>query len=164
MKIIEVAFGVEGEFITNLAREWFYLEKRPYKKVEELLLNCMCGTDISLDILKSYVKDILTFKKKFKGKTRDNTFGLVEESHNIELPSYIKTKNIKAYYNRLKGPSAGEFYEYGFIKPNGEFIAVEWAEHCEWANRYMNKKYTTEERRKLFYHYRYMRLRFFGIC
>lgn len=149
MKNKYVTFGIEGEFVTNLAREWFYLEKRPYEKVEALLLSCMCGTDISLDTLKGYVEDILTFKKKFEGRTRDNTFGLVEESPNIKLPNYIRTKNIEAYYNRLKSPSEGEFYEYGYINPNGEFIAVKWAQHSEWAEKYLKSKYTIAERIKL---------------
>ena len=43
---MKISFSVEGEFITNLARDWFYNHKVPYKKVKELLLSCMAGTDI----------------------------------------------------------------------------------------------------------------------
>ncbi len=49
---VEIVFNIDGNYITNLAREWFYLEKKPYKKVEELLLSCMCGTSIDLRTLK----------------------------------------------------------------------------------------------------------------
>lgn len=41
----ELTFSVQGEFITNIAREWFYLEGKPFDKVMELLMDCMSGTD-----------------------------------------------------------------------------------------------------------------------
>ncbi len=161
---MEIVFNIDGNYITNLAREWFYLEKKPYKKVEELLLSCMCGTSIDLRTLKGYVEDILTFKKRFIGKTRNNSFGLVDESPKIELPKYIQTKNIQTYYNRLKNSGIEVFYEYGFIKTNGEFIGVEWGRHCEWAYEYINKKYTRGEIIKLSQRGKYMRIRFFSVC
>ena len=37
-------WNVSGEYITDLARTWFYEERRPYEEVERLLLECMCGT------------------------------------------------------------------------------------------------------------------------
>ena len=34
----KLCFSVTGEFVTNTARDWFWAEKKPYKKVEEFLL------------------------------------------------------------------------------------------------------------------------------
>lgn len=42
-----LSFNVEGEFITQLAKEWLFYEGKEFKKVMELLLSCMCGTDMS---------------------------------------------------------------------------------------------------------------------
>lgn len=39
----ELHFSIEGEFITNVARSWFWDEDKPYEKSEELLMSCMCG-------------------------------------------------------------------------------------------------------------------------
>lgn len=39
----ELHFSIEGEFITNVARSWFWDENKPYEKSEELLMSCMCG-------------------------------------------------------------------------------------------------------------------------
>ena len=140
---MELVFNVDGELITNTAREWFWVEKRPFEKVEELLLSCMCGTNIKLEILKQYVEDILKFKRKFTGNTKDNSFKLTID--NSILPKYIKTKNLDKYYLRLKNPDIEKFYKYGFINPKGKFFAVEWCEHAKWASEYIKKHYTIQE-------------------
>ena len=38
-------FDIEGEYLTSLAREWFYVEGKGYDKCIELLNGCMSGTD-----------------------------------------------------------------------------------------------------------------------
>lgn len=139
-------FNVEGEFITDWARKWFYLENQPYKKVEDLLLSCMCGTDISLKVLKSYCEDILTFKRKFIGNTKDDSFCLVED--NDPLPDYIKIKNIDELFLNIKY-NKKMFERYGFIDPKGNFYAVDWCKHHKWAENYLQDKYTIIERMKL---------------
>lgn len=135
---MELSFNVQGEFITQTAREWFYLEKRPFTKVKELLLSCMCGTNISKEILNQYVEDILKFKRKFIGNTKDNTFCLVDE---------IETNKLSKYYEELKKyrKLPFEICEYGFINPQGEYIPVQWCKHGEWANDYLKKNYSTKE-------------------
>ena len=32
---MELRFSVEGSFVTNISREWFWLEHKPWEKVEE---------------------------------------------------------------------------------------------------------------------------------
>ena len=134
---MELVFNIQGEFITRTARDWFYLERRPYEKVKELLLSCMCGTNISKKTLNQYVEDILKFKRKFIGNTSDNTFCLVDE---------IETNNLTKYYKELKkyGKLPFEICEYGFINPKGEYIPVSWCKHAEWASEYIKNTFNNK--------------------
>ncbi len=45
-------FSINGEFITQLAKERFFMEGADYENVMELLLSCMCGTEMSDQELK----------------------------------------------------------------------------------------------------------------
>ena len=40
-----LTFSTTGEFVTELAREWFWVKKKPWSTVERLLLACLSGTD-----------------------------------------------------------------------------------------------------------------------
>lgn len=138
---MKIGFDVEGEFITELARDWFYNHKVPYTKVKELLLSCMAGTDIPKRKLIEYVGDILRFKKKFVGNTKDNTFALVEDPEPNILSKYFET--LKKYK-----VLPFEISPYGFINPEGEYIPVKWCQHQKWASTYINSKYSIEEQLK----------------
>lgn len=37
----QLHFSMDGEFLTAIARDWFWKMDKPYKKCEELLLSCM---------------------------------------------------------------------------------------------------------------------------
>ena len=39
----QLHFSMDGEFLTAIARDWFWNMDKPYKKCEELLLSCMMG-------------------------------------------------------------------------------------------------------------------------
>lgn len=145
---MELVFNIQGEFITKTARDWFYVERKPFEKVKELLLSCMCGTNIPKEVLNQYVEDILKFKKKFIGETQNNTFCLVEDYEKNEIVKYYE--DIKNY-----GKTPFERCEYGFINPNGKYIPVEWCEHSRWAREYINENYSIEEQMKGRSKYRY---------
>lgn len=136
-----LVFNIQGEYITKTARDWFYLERKPFEKVKELLLSCMCGTDISKETLNQYVEDVLKFKKKFVGETRNDTFCLVEDNEKNDLIKYYD-------YIKESGKIPFEICEYGFINPQGKYIPVEWCNHSEWARKYVSKNYSIEERMK----------------
>lgn len=38
-------FNISGEYITNLARTWFWDERRPIQTCIELIGNCICNGD-----------------------------------------------------------------------------------------------------------------------
>lgn len=69
-----LTFGITGEFITQMAREQFFLEGTGYEKAMELLLSCMGGTDMTEAQLKRYAEDVLLGRAEFKGSTADGTF------------------------------------------------------------------------------------------
>lgn len=69
-----LTFGITGEFITRVAREWFFIEHKPYSVVEELMLSCMCGTDTPEGKLKLMAQDVLLGKAEFRGNSWDGTF------------------------------------------------------------------------------------------
>lgn len=73
-EVREVSFDVRGEFITQMAREWFFVENRGYDKVMELLLSCMEGTEQSEKELKRLAENILIGRAALVGSTKDNTY------------------------------------------------------------------------------------------
>lgn len=101
----QLNFKVEGEFITDLARQWFWLEDRPYSQCEELLLSCMMGSTDSQTQLKQYARDILEGRSKFTGI---NHFLIVDDGKEIR---YIQDKfdqtrrkmKIAEMQNRMNG-------------------------------------------------------------
>ena len=77
-KTLSLTFSIEGSFITRTAREWFYYEHKPYKIVEELLLSCMCGTDIPIEELKRMAQEVILGRAEFQGNSGDDTFKYVK--------------------------------------------------------------------------------------
>lgn len=73
-----LSFGITGEFITKIAREWFFIENKPYSVVEELLLSCMCGTDTPEGKLKFMAQDVLLGRAEFRGNSWDGSFAYVK--------------------------------------------------------------------------------------
>lgn len=139
-------WNVSGEYITDLARTWFYEERRPYEEVERLLLECMCGTDTPKEVLKGYAYNIITFEYKFEGNTADDTFGLVDEEEKDkerlreEYPFY---KYVDELIKTGKAPF--EVCEYGFINPKGIYIPIGWGKHAEFACDYVDTNIPIEE-------------------
>lgn len=62
-------FAVTGEFVTQISREWLWLEGKPWSVVEELLLSCMPGTNKTKEELVDLALKVVTGKAKFIGNT-----------------------------------------------------------------------------------------------
>lgn len=71
-----IRFVVRGEYITELARSWFYQEGRGYEKCMELLLDSMCGTDQSDAELRRLAEDVLLGRAALGGNTGDGSYHL----------------------------------------------------------------------------------------
>ena len=167
--IEQLCFSITGDFVTNTARDWLYAEKRPYDKVMEFLLSCMCGTDADKTTLESLAHDVLMGKRKFIGNTRNESFCMVDDDTDIiKLYPYAfenrpvsivyedeeefidpfnidsVMKNIRAFGDKLREKEIPVVKvlatdDYGWLSPEGKFYAVDWAKHEEWANEYCQK-------------------------
>lgn len=93
-----VNFQVEGEFVCELARSWFWDENRDYSKCEELLLACLESDEVTLEEKKKIVVEILEGRKKLVGV---NEVTLVDDNENIrplsdKIAEYKKKEIIRA--------------------------------------------------------------------
>ena len=52
-----LSFGFTGEFITQIAREWFYSGKKSIEKIMEILGDSMTGTDTPKAQIRRYAED-----------------------------------------------------------------------------------------------------------
>lgn len=43
-----ISFDIHGEFITQLAREWFYTGEKSHEKVIEILMDSMTGNNLRI--------------------------------------------------------------------------------------------------------------------
>lgn len=88
-----LTFGITGEFITQIAREWFYSGEKSIEKVMEILKDCMTGTDASEAKIRRYAEDILLGRAALKGSTADGTYHL-ERYEPGEEKSLPRSMNI----------------------------------------------------------------------
>ena len=146
-----VSFELSGEFITDLARDWLYVERRPYNKVMDLLLACMCSSEYSELELQELAQAVLSGKKKLTGNTRDDSFCMIDDNVNIvaKYPYYFQKNNKQ---KRIKKNSVQRFEkrpcvnetrepELGWLSPNGKFFEVSWGNHEKWAIEYISKHF-----------------------
>ena len=92
-----VNFQIEGEFVCDLARSWFWDEGREYAKCEELLLSCLVTDQINLEEKKKIVVEILEGRKKLVGV---NSLSLVDDNARIrpltdKIEEYRKKEIIR---------------------------------------------------------------------
>lgn len=193
----QLTFNVQGEFITQLAREWFFIERRPFEEVMDLLLSCMCGTDMSEKELKRKAEDVLLGRAEFSGSTADGTFCMTvydaDESPDVpdwfnifsqyseevrkrkeaekETEKYMEWYNVAMEYvpeslknevrretgqpiesrygsdmlagfmERMLDEEKHSTEDYGWLDPGGTFYEVEWGNHQEWAQNYIEENF-----------------------
>lgn len=88
-----LTFGITGEFITQITREWFYSGEKSIEKVMEILKDCMTGTDAPESKIRRYAEDILLGRAALKGSTADGTYHL-ERYEPGEEKSLPRSMNI----------------------------------------------------------------------
>lgn len=160
-----ISFDIHGEFITQLAREWFYTGEKSHEKVIEILMDSMTGTDTPEAQIRRYAEDILLGRAALKGSTAAGTYHLetYEPGEEEQMP---KSMNIWKEVERRKKAEKdlrrmierwdvamdhiSESTQRAIRKELGEETAedrqVEWGDHQEWANDYLDKNLTQEER------------------
>lgn len=100
-----LSFGITGEFITKVAREWFFIEHKPYSVVEDLMLSCMCGTDTPEGQLKLMAQDVLIGKAEFRGNSWDGSFRYVILDEPATTNIFEEYCKLYAEMNRIKTDS-----------------------------------------------------------
>lgn len=93
-----LTFSVDGKFITELAREWLFDEGKPFEKVMDLLLSCMCGTNQSEKTLRRFAEDVLLGRAELSGNTAEGTFCLTTYNAD-EQPDIPERFNIFCRYS-----------------------------------------------------------------
>lgn len=78
-----LSFAITGEFVTRIAREWLWLEGKPWSVVEDFLLSCMCGTDKSKEELSELAFKAVSGRAKFIGNTADETYTMVDDDKDL---------------------------------------------------------------------------------
>ena len=157
----KVSFAVSGEFITEIAREWFWAEERPYHKVMDFMTSCMAGTGMEKSELTKLAQGVLLGKKKFIGNTRDNTYGMVEDDTDIwalypfgvsklfsngEIAKMFaaEVEYLKWEEKRLVIAALGQD-DYGWLTPDGSWYPVSFGNHQGWAYDFIMKHLDTDE-------------------
>ena len=101
-----LSFNVTGEFVTKVAREWFWLECKPWITVQEFLLSCMCGTDQTEEELIEYARKVVYGQAKFIGHTADGSYALVEDDKDLVSENYERLlrnhKRLEKDYRELE--------------------------------------------------------------
>lgn len=101
-----LSFAITGEFVTRIAREWLWLEGKPWSTVEELLLSCMHGTDKSKEELTELAIKVVIGRAKFIGNTADGSYAMVEDNQDL-TSKYIgqwncKVKKLEKEYREIE--------------------------------------------------------------
>lgn len=96
-----LCFKIEGEFLTDIAREWYFVEHKDYSKSEELIMSCMMTDDDSEEITeykKQVALDIIEGRMMFTGV---NQLSLVEDTRGGQI-RLVQVEELTRKLNILK--------------------------------------------------------------
>ena len=114
-KVEHMHFTIDGDFVTELARTWFWEEDCPYEKSEKLLKSCLVNeqtTDAERDQI---VRDIIEGRKKLTGSS-DEGLSLEDDGENIRpITLKIKETEKKLFIEMLKNRMEYDFLP--FVDP-----------------------------------------------
>lgn len=101
-------FNISGEYITDLARTWFWDERRPIQTCIELIGTCICNGD--QQTIKDITIAILEGRKKFTGI---NEFELADDNENIRsIADYVANRQKEETINKIKLDMIASFDKY----------------------------------------------------
>lgn len=100
----QLQFIISGDFVTDIARTWFWKENQPYEKAENLLLDCLITDKLTLDERKAIARDILEYRKQLVG---DNAFTIEDDPGPVrpiteKLKQLEFTSGVQALRQRLE--------------------------------------------------------------
>lgn len=98
-----LSFSIAGGFVTQTAREWFWLEHKPWPVVEEFLLSSMTGTEQTEEELKALARDVVFGRAQFIGNTGDGSYALTEDSQDLVVQNVERmARSMKSAEKDLK--------------------------------------------------------------
>lgn len=101
-------FNISGEYITDLARTWFWDERRPIQTCIELIGTCICNGD--QQTIKDITIAILEGRKKFTGI---NEFELADDNEHIRsIADYVANRQKEETINKIKLDMIASFDKY----------------------------------------------------
>lgn len=188
-----LSFGITGEFITQITREWFYSGEKSIGKIMEILADSMTGTDTPEAQIRRYAEDILMGRAALKGNTADGTYHLeiygageeeelpgnmniwkipwskkilkseldrMTERFNVAMEHLSESEQravrkklgeetnedreqarLDSFITRMMDEKEYTTGDFVWLEPNGTFHEVEWGEHQDWANKYVEENY-----------------------
>lgn len=98
--------NVEGEFITETARDWFYKEGKSYQKCLDFLLSCMTVPGQPKEQLIQFSEEILLLKAKLVGNISYGTYGICyspfPDNYNLTgyFPGGIRNEKLAQYLEK----------------------------------------------------------------
>ena len=99
MESRSVSFQTTGEFVTRIARSWYWDEGKPWATVEELLLACMSGTNRSREELVELARKVVYGKARFIGSTADGSYALTDDDKDLVSENL---ENFRSMVEELK--------------------------------------------------------------
>lgn len=108
-----LSFSISGDFITNLARQWFWQENKPFHEVYQLLDQTLCTGDMLSTMEKHrIITDILEYRSDLHGI---DSFTLIDHLPKEDYKSIftrIQTLEKELMIERIKNDMQYSFQKY----------------------------------------------------
>lgn len=108
-----LSFSISGDFITNLARQWFWQENKPFHEVYQLLDQTLCTGDMLSTMEKHrIITDILEYRSDLHGT---DVFTLIDHLPKEDYTSIftrIQTLEKELMIERIKNDMQYSFQKY----------------------------------------------------
>lgn len=140
METRSISFRIEGEYITQLAREKCHYEGE-YDYAVELLMDCMQSNQFKESEMRGMAMDILEGRAELRGTYPDDDYGLFYLDKRDEKWSFNETLKFFAEKSKIIEKEYNELCrKYAFVCEN----------LSEWKQRELNDKYFCEYDEYLF--------------
>jgi len=100
----KVTFDVKGEYITDLARDWYWYEGRSYDKVRDLLAGSMMSDSVTAVVQDECIRKVLFYQAKLAGSTRDETYHYEDTPDDIpeDIKVFVEANSFKTPFTFAK--------------------------------------------------------------
>lgn len=117
-----LSFSISGDFITNLARQWFWQENKPFHEVYQLLDQTLCTGDMLSTMEKHrIITDILEYRSDLHGT---DVFTLIDHLPKEDYTSIftrIQTLEKELMIERIKNDMQ---YSFQNTSTNGPLLSA----------------------------------------